>query len=169
MGAEKIPRQIVFGIVILIQICLSLISTLGGLSSVLILDPNYENVAVKNFNANFGSGINQFNFTFILNNTGVYDFHNLTMTANLTMTNISDSYNVLYGTYIIPEIKAESKFEDVIGFNNSDFNFPSDFDYGADYNISLLVNIDFLYSLDLIAFHIFLNFTDDDLGTLGGL
>jgi len=169
MNVGRIPRQIVYGIVLLIQICLTLVSILGGLSSVMILDPNFENIMVKNFNANFGPGINQLNFTFILNNTGVYDFHNISFNINLTMSNATDSYNVLNSNVTISEIKAEQKFEEVISFNDSDFNFPIDFNYTTDYSISLQIIIEFVYSLDLIKFRIFLNFTDSDLGDLGGL
>lgn len=166
----KWPRHIILVVVIVIQVCLTLVSTLGGLSSVLILDPNYENVDVKDFEVSFAPGDNNFNFTFVLNNTGVYDFHDLDMEFNLTASNVTGDYALLEGQKSINEIAAGQLYNEVIEFTDSDFSIPSNFDYPnyGDYEYNLNMTINFLYSFDLIEFTIDLHFDDSDLGSIGG-
>lgn len=166
----KWPRHIILGVVILIQVCLTLVSTLGGLSSVLILDPSVENIGVKDFDVSFGPGTNNFNFTFILNNTGVYDFHELDMEFNFTASNVTGDYTILQGEHSISEIAAGELYDELIEFTDSDFSIPTNFDYAHydDYDYTLNMSINFLYSFDLIEFTIRINFDESDFGAFGG-
>ncbi|MBD3352293.1 MAG: hypothetical protein GF364_12470 [Candidatus Lokiarchaeota archaeon] len=169
MGLAKLPRHLIYGAVLLIQICLTLVSTLGGLSSVLILDPNFENVNVKDFDSYIDETTTLFNFTFILNNTGVYDFKDLDMDLYIDAINETDTYRLLEGDYYLAEIPAGEKVVDLVEFNETHFTIPSNFDFLQIDEYNLNVTITFLYSLELINFRIDLAFTGSDLGSLGGI
>jgi hypothetical protein len=113
------------------------------------------------------SGTN-LNFTFVLNNTGVYDFRNINIHFNFTLRNATIEATVLDDTVHFDEILSKVIFEEFIEFTSVDFTFPPDFDYMATYDFSLEITISFLYSLDLISFIVNLYFDQTDFSIIIG-
>lgn len=168
MALARVPRHIIFAAILIVQISLTLVSVLGGLSSVLILDPNSKNIDIRDLKAEMGPSGTNLNFTFILNNTGVYDFRNINIHFNFTLRNATMEATVLEDTVHFDEILSKVVFEELIEFTPSDFTFPTDFDYMATYDFSLEITISFLYSLNLIAFTIQLYFDQTDFAIMIG-
>lgn len=159
---KKIIRTVLKVLILFIQISLTLVSALGTLSSFLITSsPHNIYVDTPIFNT-VGNSTIDVTVPFGINNTGLYDFTNMTVDVTLKFYNISENPNTI--------IKH-------LGGNDSPITIPAGENYYDDstleflgidttdvgnlalWEITLMIKITSLYSLDLISFLIKLNLT----------
>lgn len=161
----RITRTALKIIILFIQISLTLVSVLGTLSSFLITSsPN--NIYVGTPIVNTAGNTMNVTVPFGINNTGLYDFTNMTVEVTLKFYNISEDPNTIFKHLGVNDppitIEAGENYYDVstlvfTGIDITDVGNP------ALWEITLIIEIESFYSLDLILFSINLNLT------LGGI
>ncbi len=156
----RITRTVLKVIILFIQISLTLVSALGTLSSFLITSsPHNIYVDTPIINTVSNSTIDV-TVPFGINNTGLYDFTNMSLDVTLKFYNISEDPNTILkhlgGNNSPITIEAGENYYDVTtlaftGVDTTDVGNP------ALWEITLIINITSFYSLDLILFTINLN------------
>ena len=157
----RITRTVLKVLILFIQISLTLVSVLGTLSSFLITSsPNNIYVGTPIIDAG-GTSLNV-TVPFGINNTGLYDFTNMTLDVSLKFYNISENPNTIIKYLGVNDplitIEAGDNYYDTstlifTGIDITDVGNP------ALWEITLIIKIESLYSLDLISFLINLNLT----------
>ena len=161
----RITRTALKIIILFIQISLTLISVLGTLSSFLITSSPH-NIYVDTPIVITGANTIDVTVPFGINNTGLYDFTNMTLDITLKFYNISEDPDTIIkhlGANDPPiTIEAGENYYDAttLVFNGIDTTDVGDISL---WEITLIIEITSLYSLDLIKFSINLNMT------LGGI
>lgn len=155
----RITRTIIKIIVIFIQLSFTLVSIIGTLSSVRILG-NSNNIYIDPpiLNVHTNGTLLDVRVPFGINNTGLYDFNELSFNISVQFQNKSDYLNStlhdLGVSLIEPILAGDNYYNDTalsfynIGLGSIDL---------SDWNVYLLLNLTSLYSLDLISFGIYLN------------
>lgn len=156
----RITRTVLKVLILFIQISLTLVSALGTLSSFLITSSsNNIYVGTPVVNA-VGNSTIDVQVPFGINNTGLYDFTNMTVDVTLKFYNISKDPNTILkhlgGNNSPITIEAGENYYDITtlaftGVDTTDVGNPSLWE------ITLMINITSYYSLDLILFSINLN------------
>ncbi|MHA1727576.1 MAG: hypothetical protein ACTSWY_02455 [Promethearchaeota archaeon] len=164
----RVTRIIIKVVILIIQISLSLVSLIGTLSSFAIIGNSnniyygtptylsYNNGTCMNITLDFG-----------LNNTGLYDFTNLTFKAEMELHNESKDPSLIMlplelEERIIPKIQDKFNYNSTIVFQLTEINLD-EIDSFLEWEITLKIEISSFYSLDLISFSINLNITEGEL------
>ncbi|KKN28433.1 hypothetical protein LCGC14_0854340 [marine sediment metagenome] len=147
MRASRVFRLIFRIFILILTTSVTLVTVLGGLSAVLILDPTSENIGIDTDEVDFnididllGGVVNEFNFTlpFNITNAGYFDLHDLEMRfvmgvryehINLTVPGQNDTVTakIFEKTHIYGTILKGATENYVFKGNFTDFisvNFP---------------------------------------------
>jgi hypothetical protein len=158
----RITRTVLKVIILFIQLSLTLVSVLGTLSSFLITSSsNNIYVGTPVVNA-VGNSTIDIKLPFVINNTGLYDFTDMTLNVTLKFYNISEDPNTIFKYLGVNDqpitIPAGENYYDAstLVFTGIDI---SDIPNPTLWEISLIIEITSFYSLDLILFKINLNIT----------
>jgi len=150
----RVVRITIRAIIMAIWLCLTLVSAIGTISTLHILS-NPTNVLIGTPEINFYTTPKNVSIPFTFNNTGLYDFTNVTLKVKLTAYNRSDpseSYVMIDNTFINTTILAGSKYDDGIFINEGNITIPLAMQtYPTNWNATLSITLNSLYTLNLIS------------------
>jgi len=159
----RIARTTLRVIMLIIQLCLTLVSIMGTLSSILITSSPY-NIYIDTPIVNMDNSSLSVTVPFGLNNTGLYDFTNVSLNVKAEFSNASIQPTpvlINMGSSSISNIPAGNNFYDSTAFSatNIDITPVTSISSIVNWEVKLLLTIISFYSLNLISFEIILNVT----------
>ncbi|TXT60580.1 MAG: conserved exported protein of unknown function [Promethearchaeota archaeon] len=151
MRAARVFRWIVRIFVLFLTVSMTVLSVLGGLSAVQILnDPNNVQIPSGSLDFNLTSTEPYINVPFRITNAGYYDLTNLTISFKIEMDNATEVSQTIYDD--------TESFGDILHGETLDGNYnatnfiTTDFYFDPTFLANITVSAS--YSLDLISFEV---------------